>query len=291
MKSVGSSILESVIVVASSTAPQKYSQYVHSWIRAWTLYGKANLIDIQPKVLIPRGSALESEHNGAAFVGFAPDATSPISHQAQVNRLLASRWLDCPDSTIVFTADIDMFPGTDDFFVRLVRSTPTDSFVVARNVLAHLEQFPICYISASARTWRTAFNNVESAADIWQTWASPENSNLNWFIDQRLAYVQLNRFSLVAKQELTLWNDAGSKLSHRSSKSWTQGAYSRRSGQLFGLSRSSTADSLERHRFRYSMALQKNNSSTTKFTPLMFVELFYALPQRFGLPDSPCLQG
>jgi len=208
--SASSSSPGSAIVVASSSATRKYSQYVQSWVNAWTLYGKAHLIGIQPKVLIPRGSALDSELSGSAFVRFESDATAPIAHQTQVNRLLASRWLDCPDSTIVFTADIDMFPGTDDFFVRLVRSTPADSFLVARNVLTQLKQYPICYLSASAHTWRVAFENVGSAADVWRTWANPESPHLNWFIDQRLTYLQLNSFSRGSGQALTLWNDGDS---------------------------------------------------------------------------------
>ena len=207
MTSASSPDVGSVIVVASSSTTREYSQYVQSWIKAWTLYGEAHLVDIQPKVLIPRGSALDSERNGRAFVSFEPNATSPLPHQTQVNRLLASRWLDCSDSTIVVTADIDMFPGTDDFFVRLVRSTSADSFVIARDVLSHLEQFPICYLSASVRTWRVAFNSVGSAADVWQAWANPENPHLDWFIDQRLAYSQLNNYTLGAEQALTLWND------------------------------------------------------------------------------------
>ncbi len=199
----------SVIVVASSTPSRKYSQYIQAWIRAWTLYGEAHSVDIQPKVLVPHQDGAAKGHIGRAFINFEPDTTSPLPYQTQVNRLLASRWLDCPDSTTVFTADIDMFPGTDDFFVRLLRSTPADSFVVARNVLSHLEQFPICYLSASAQTWRSAFEGVKSA-DIWESWADPEDPSLDWFIDQRFAYFQLERFSLDAGRHLTLWDDGAS---------------------------------------------------------------------------------
>lgn len=198
------------VVVTSATADMKYSQFVRRWIEVWRLYGDAYGMSIEPRVLSPEPSAPSAMHVAESMIHFPPERISPLAFQAQVNRLLATRWLDVPDDSIVFAADVDMFPGADSFCHRLIRGTPRDSFLIGRDVLSREQQFPMCYLSATVATWRAAFEHVTDSGAVWAEWSQPDVPQSDWFIDQRLAYRELLAFSRRSGKHLIRWSDGAS---------------------------------------------------------------------------------
>lgn len=196
----------SAIVVASATEDAAYSQYVAAWIRTWRMYGEAHGVNIHPIVLVPESSAILPSRR-SSIVQFPVDSGLPLSFQAQVNRLLAHNILRLPGQSILFTADIDMFPGTDEYLLQLIQSTPSDSFVVGRNVLADLKQYPICYLGARVDSWHRAFTRDMHAQSIWSQMSVEGDDAANWFIDQKFAFAALNLYAENTSCDLVLWED------------------------------------------------------------------------------------
>jgi hypothetical protein len=109
-------------------------------------------------------------------------------------------------SSSVITTDVDMFPLSMRV-IDIAKAKSAGSFVIARNVLEHDQQFPICYNVASPSFWREVFSSTDDFASDLQraTTTSAEYSGdhggTGWFIDQEFLY-----------QRATAWERDGGKL-------------------------------------------------------------------------------
>lgn len=183
-----------VVVVTSATLENTYWQYAEMWVTLWEAYGALTDFRVSTRILVPvhadesrvsTGRISESLRTRVIFVPVPPGV--PENFVAQTSRLFAHDLLHVSPDTILMTSDVDMFPGTDDFFARIWSKTPEGAFVVARDVLSHDCQYPICYLSALHSTWQGAFVAHGGLEEVWRTW-SRDISSADWFIDQRLAF-------------------------------------------------------------------------------------------------------
>ncbi len=87
----------------------------------------------------------------------------PTAFQAKCIRLLYPALIDTSGAVII--SDIDMIPMNKTYYISSISNVGDEKFVVYRDPLSHLNQYPICYNAALPRVWREIFH-IESKADI-----------------------------------------------------------------------------------------------------------------------------
>ena len=182
-----------VVVTAVNDNP-RYLKCVPWWFEFWKIASEH-----WPGALVPvllkfgdtvQASGLQRFHQNVVHIDVPTGIPSALA--SQVGRVI---WPSAVPSELraVITTDVDMFPINTEGLAKQVTNL-SDRFVVFRNVLEHLSQFPICYSIASPDIWKQVvgtelgFNRkLQSVLDEFGPYDG-RHGGVGWSIDQRALY-------------------------------------------------------------------------------------------------------
>ena len=117
---------------------------------------------------------------------------------SQIFRILIAHTFE---SDFVMISDLDMVPLSLKYFSQILPSH-TKQFVVARDVISHENQFPMCYLVASPKVWGEViskanpvqeFLTISKSAKFGKVLSS--RGSLGWTFDQRYVFDKLITWS------------------------------------------------------------------------------------------------
>jgi hypothetical protein len=156
-----------------------YADFIPTFVAAWKkLVPEADICIVMVADSIPPQFDAYREH----IKLFSPVPGIHTAFQAQCIRLLAPR--DIQRDEAVLITDMDILPMSRRYYVDTISGTPSDAFVVYREVLMP-EQIAMCYCAAHPSTWSSMFG-AEPTADILRRWYSPDYTlyKSGWYTDQ-----------------------------------------------------------------------------------------------------------
>jgi hypothetical protein len=194
------------IIVASVNGDPRYTPMVEPWFRFWRAMAEVSQRGITPVVIAfdAVSSSFCAEDRGSIVYAQSPPGV-PSALAAQMSRIIWPGTLPAASSSVI-TTDVDMFPLSMRV-IDIAKAKSAGSFVIARNVLEHDQQFPICYNIASPSVWREVFSSTDDfASDLRRATRTPaeysgDHGGAGWFIDQEFLY-----------QRATAWERDGGKL-------------------------------------------------------------------------------
>jgi len=133
---------------------------------------------------------------------FKPIENIPTSFQAQCIRVLYN-CLFVNKNIII--SDMDLIPLNKTYYIDNIKDFGEDCFIIYRNVLENIKQYPICFCAANSNIWKEIFNinNEEDIIYILKKWYSqfPENDykiscafSLGWAMDQLQLFYSVNKW-------------------------------------------------------------------------------------------------
>ena len=133
---------------------------------------------------------------------FKPIENIPTAFQAQCIRIL----YPCILNNNIIISDMDLIPLNKTYYVDNIKNLSDDSFVIYRNVLEDINQYPICFCAANSSIWKKIFNinTEEDIREIMKHWYSqiPENDykisnpySLGWALDQLQLFYSVNKWN------------------------------------------------------------------------------------------------
>jgi hypothetical protein len=134
---------------------------------------------------------------------FKPVVNIPSAFQAQCIRILYPCLFI--DKNIIIS-DMDLIPLNKTYYVDNITKYNNESFIIYRNVLESINQYPICFCLANSQIWKEIFN-INTQEDIINTlkqWYSqlPENDykisnvySLGWSMDQLQLFYSVNKWN------------------------------------------------------------------------------------------------
>ena len=133
---------------------------------------------------------------------FKPIENIPTGFQAQCIRIL----YPCILNNNIIISDMDLIPLNRTYYIDNIKNIYNNSFIVYRNVLEDIKQYPICFCVANSCVWKEIFN-ITTEEDIRETmkkWYSqiPENDykisnpySLGWSMDQLQLFYSVNKWN------------------------------------------------------------------------------------------------
>jgi hypothetical protein len=194
------------IVVTSVNGNPAYAPMVKPWLHFWRVMSEVSQRRMTPVVIAfdATPSSFDYRDRSSIIHAEAPSGV-PSALAAQMSRIIWPGTLPTASSSII-TTDVDMFPLSMRV-LDLANAQSAGSFVIARNVLEHDQQFPICYNVASPAVWRDVFSSTgDFSSDLRRATRTPaeysgDHGGAGWFIDQEFLY-----------QRATAWERDGGKL-------------------------------------------------------------------------------
>ena len=109
---------------------------------------------------------------------------------AQISRIYYPGIIGSDD--FIVTTDIDLIPLSREYYLSVVPSYQSDSFIVMRNVVAQYKELPIGYNIATPKTWRDIFGihdrndfHNQIKRDLSQVQHNGIHGGSGWTQDQR----------------------------------------------------------------------------------------------------------
>lgn len=148
---------------------------------------------------------------------FKPIKNIPSSFQAQCIRVLYPALFINKN---IIISDMDLIPLNKHYYLDNIKKLDNDTFIIYRNVLEDIEQYPICFCLANSSIWKDIFN-INTEDDIRGTlieWYSqiPENDyklsspySIGWAFDQLQLFYKVNKWDkkiVKFQDEDTLFN-------------------------------------------------------------------------------------
>ena len=133
---------------------------------------------------------------------FKPNENIPTAFQAQCIRIL----YPCILNKNIILSDMDLIPLNRTYYTYNIEKYKEDSFIVYRNVLEDIKQYPICFCAANSKIWKEIFN-INTEEDIRKTLKQwylqvPENDyklsspySLGWALDQLQLFYSVNKWN------------------------------------------------------------------------------------------------
>jgi len=133
---------------------------------------------------------------------FKPIENIPTAFQAQCIRIL----YPCILNNNIILSDMDLIPLNKTYYIDNIKKYKEDSFIVYRNVLEDMKQYPICFCVANSKIWKEVFN-INTEEDIIfvleQLYSQiPENDykisnpySLGWAMDQLELFYRVNKWN------------------------------------------------------------------------------------------------
>ena len=130
---------------------------------------------------------------------FKPIENIPTAFQAQCIRIL----YPCILNKNIILSDMDLIPLNRTYYTDNIEKYKEDSFIVYRNVLEDIKQYPICFCIANSKIWKEIFN-INTEEDIRETlklwyFQVPENdytisssNSFGWAFDQIQLFYSIN---------------------------------------------------------------------------------------------------
>jgi len=193
------------VVTAANNNPL-YRDYIPVFLRAWSKL----FPDINVRILMVGDQDPDYNHPGIINIETIP-GVHPGFH-AQCIRLLwpaiAGNTAGFSDGDAVLTTDIDMIPMSRGYYTETISNYSDDKFVCLRNVIDHLQQYPICYNIATPATWKKVFriNNKVDIIERLEKWYNEttydgEHGGKGWNFDQTKLFKSLNSWNECKKRE------------------------------------------------------------------------------------------
>lgn len=177
-----------------------------------------NIVGLDVKMVlisdfIPENLSEYKDH----IILFKPIDNIPTPFQAQCIRVLYPCMFN--DKNIIIS-DMDLIPLNKTYYIDNIKNYDNDTFVVYRNVLEDINQYPICFCTANSYIWKEIFN-INTEDDVRNTlnkWYSeiPENDykisspySIGWALDQLQLYRRVNTWGkkiIKLQDEDTLFN-------------------------------------------------------------------------------------
>jgi len=133
------------IVVTSVSGNQRYVAMVEPWLRFWRTMSAVSQRSITPVVIaFDANSTSFGEGDLSSIIHAEAPCGVPSALAAQMSRIIWPGTLPAASSSVI-TTDVDMFPLSMRV-IDIAKAKSAGSFVIARNVLEHDQQFPICYM-------------------------------------------------------------------------------------------------------------------------------------------------
>jgi hypothetical protein len=156
--------MKTLTVVSASNLNPRYLDCVPLWFEFWELQP----IDgwkVVPHLFLVASELPVTLTRWAENITILPADGLSSAFVAQNIRTIGAR--NFPDSSAVMTTDIDMLPMHPRVLAYALKGYDenTESFIILRNVIEHLGEYPICYNIASPRTWGRIFNAEISDID------------------------------------------------------------------------------------------------------------------------------
>jgi hypothetical protein len=187
------------LCLVASDLNSDYLDFFPLVLETWKVIVGIDVILILISEYIP-GNLLEYKDN---IILFKPIENIPTAFQAQCIRIL----YPCifMDKNIIIS-DMDLVPLNQKYYTDNVAKYNDDSFIIYRNVLEGINQYPICFCLANSHIWKDIFriNTVEDIINTLKTWYLniPENdykissiTSFGWAFDQLQLFYSINKWN------------------------------------------------------------------------------------------------
>jgi hypothetical protein len=185
------------LAITASDLNNEYLEFLPLVIKTWK-----NIVGINVKIIlishfIPENYLIYKDN----IILFEPIENIPTAFQAQCIRVLYPCILD----NNIIISDMDLVPLNKIYYIDNIKDFDEDCFIIYRNVLEDIKQYPICFCAANSETWKEIFN-INTKEDIIKTlkeWYSqiPENDykisnpySVGWALDQLQLYYLVNKW-------------------------------------------------------------------------------------------------
>lgn len=178
------------VLTAVNNSP-KYTRFIPVFIRTWKrLFPELKVRIVFIGDAIPPEFAEYSEH----IICFPEIPSISSVYVAQTIRILYPAIL--PENEVTLITDIDMLPGSCDYYTKKIANAHDDSFVVMRPKTCGVGpgELAICYNAASTNTWQSVFS-VRSLDDVcafltknYNTKTDGRHGGVGWCTDQYLLH-------------------------------------------------------------------------------------------------------
>lgn len=149
--------MKTLTVVSASDLNPRYLDCVSLWFEFWELQPVSGW-NISPHLFLVASELPDSLVRWSNSITVLPPDGLSSAFVAQNIRTIAAR--NFHESAAVMTTDIDMLPMHPRVLTHALKGFEknANSFVILRNVIEDLGEYPICYNVASPRTWGRIFN-------------------------------------------------------------------------------------------------------------------------------------
>jgi hypothetical protein len=186
------------LALTASDLNTDYLDFLPLVIKTWK-----NIVGINVKIIliskyIPENLITYKDN----ILLFEPIENIPTSFQAQCIRML----YPCILHNNIIISDMDLIPTNKSYYIDNIKNLDEDCFVIYRDVLEDIKQYPICFCAANSKIWKEIFNikNEEDIRTTLKIWYSeiPENDykisnpySIGWALDQLQLYYSVNKWN------------------------------------------------------------------------------------------------
>jgi hypothetical protein len=183
--------------LTASDLNTNYLDFLPLVIKTWKNIVKINVKIILISKYIPENLIIYKNN----IILFEPIENIPTSFQSQCIRIL----YPCILENNIIISDMDLIPLNKTYYVDNIKDFDEDSFVIYRNVLEDIKQYPICFCAANSKIWKEIFN-INTEEDIRTTLKQwylqlPENDykisspySFGWAMDQLQLFYNVNKW-------------------------------------------------------------------------------------------------
>lgn len=212
------------VITATNTNP-RYLACAPLWIEFWLTIRIEGWV-VRPRLLFVGDTIPGQLKRYSKFIELAPLVDVPSAFYAQNIRLLAGRW---STSDFSMTTDVDMLPLNQKVTTAALHQAINHpkSFIVARDVLQGLDEYPICYTLAAPSTWAQIFpidkSNSEQLQLLFKKIRAEghytgSHGAYGWTSDQETLYEEVNAYEISTGNETVLLTDK--QTGHRRLDRW-----------------------------------------------------------------------
>ena len=176
-----------------------YIDFIPNFIKHWSyLFPDINIKIILIGEKIPEEYIIYQDN----IVLFNSIPNIPSAFQAMCIRNLYPALLKS-DGGIIIT-DIDMMPMNRKYYEQSIKNFDNDKFIVYRDVLIDINEYPMCYNIATSIIWSKIFNikNIENLIETMNIWYEISNYKIdNPYLkgihnfDQKILFTKLQEFN------------------------------------------------------------------------------------------------
>ena len=197
-------------VLTSVNLEPLYIDFIPMFIKHWShLFPEVTIMIILVAEDIPE----KYKDYEKCITLFKPIEGIPTSFQAMCIRNLYPAIIDTKHSVII--TDMDMMPMNRSYYIDPIKEITLDKFVTYRDVLVDIQEYPMCYNTATPDIWSNVFsiNTLDDVINTLKSWYSISNyARTNPSLkgicnfDQKILYKKLQEFQ-TRTNDLIVLND------------------------------------------------------------------------------------